>query len=513
MTHKSSLNIAVIGAGISGIAAANVLQKQGHRVTIYEKSSKIGGVWAVAYPQVTLQNSYDQYHLADFPWPFQPDLHPTGAQIMHYMQEAVEKLNLNVCLEHEIVSLKEQDGRWLATIKNTDTTEDLFFDYVVIAVGQYTEGKYRPQFPGEDQFQGQILTERDIKDMSVFAGKKVVVVGFGKSAVDMATMAVEKGAQVHQVFRTPRWLIPRYIFGIHMKYALFGRHGSIMMPSWVHPSKMERFLHSNLKFMIKGFWTMISNIVRLQHSAAIRGKDEAARRRYELVQPKHDLLPDLRSAAAVAPDNYYPFVVSGKIEPHQAQITGFTQDGVQLSTGETIQNDLTILSMGSKSPTFPFLPEKYRTLLEGEEDGAQLYRHLIHPRIPNLGFAGFNHGFMHIPAVEVGTLWLSALLDGSLTLPSVEEMEASIETIRQWKRENIHFEPSRSCAISTRYQQYIDALLMELGLSPYRKTPNVLAEIFAPYSAQDYRDIIVEYQKRYQNQPQPAALKTLPYHA
>src|SRR5215213_449299 len=101
MSDKRTLNIAVIGAGISGIAAANVLQKHGHTVTIYEKSPKIGGVWAVAYPQVTLQNTYAQYHLADFPWPFKPDLHPTGEQIMRYMQAAIEKLRLKVCLEHE----------------------------------------------------------------------------------------------------------------------------------------------------------------------------------------------------------------------------------------------------------------------------------------------------------------------------------------------------------------------------------------------------------------------------
>jgi dimethylaniline monooxygenase (N-oxide forming) len=508
----TSLNIAVIGAGISGIAAANVLQKQGHRVTIYEKSPKIGGVWAVAYPQVTLQNSFDQYHFSDFPWPFQPDLHPTGEQIMRYLQAAVEKFKLNVRLEHEILSLEEQSAGWLAKIKYQGSTTEQFFDYVVIAVGQYTEGKYAPQFPGQEQFQGQVLTERDIKDMNIFANKTVVVVGYGKSAVDMATMAAEKGAKTHLVFRTARWLIPRYIFGVHMKYALFGRFGSIMMPSWVHPSAAERFLHEKLPFLISGFWSMIANVVRLQHSRALRGKDADAKRRFQAVQPPHAILPDLRSAAALAPTNYFAYLADGKIEPHQAQVTGFTKDAIQLSTGETIQNDLTILSVGSKSPAFPFLPAEYRKLLESEEDGAQLYRHLIHPRIPRMGFAGFNHGFMHVPAAEVGTLWLSALMDGTLTLPSVDEMEASIEYVRQWKRDNIHFEPSRSCAINTRYQQYIDTLLMELGLSPYRKTPNVFAEIFAPYSANDYRNIVTEYQKRYKDQRQPVALKTLPYH-
>ena len=88
-----------------------------------------------------------------------------------------------------------------------------------------------------------------------------------------------------------------------------------------------------------------------------------------------------------------------------------------LEDGQTIDCDVVVLSLGSGSPTFPFLPDKYRALLESESDGVQLYRHLLHPEVPRIAFAGFNHGFMHVPAVEIGMLWLSALLAGDLTLP------------------------------------------------------------------------------------------------
>ena len=91
---------------------------------------------------------------------------------------------------------------------------------------------------------------------------------------------------------------------------------------------------------------------------------------------------------------------------------------------------------------------------------------MIHPRIPRLAFAGFNHGYMHVPSVEIGTQWLCAYLRGELELPSAEEMERSIEHVRSWKRENIKFENARSCAVSTRFQQYIDILLKELDVTP-----------------------------------------------
>ena len=101
---------------------------------------------------------------------------------------------------------------------------------------------------------------------------------------------------------------------------------------------------------------------------------------------------------------------------------------------------------------------------------------------------------LHVPAVEVAMLWLGALLRGELELPAAAEMERQIEAVRQWKRDNILFEPSRSCAINTRYHQYLDVMLADLGLSPYRKRW-ALAELVAPYTAGDYAGLFEEYER------------------
>ena len=133
---------------------------------------------------------------------------------------------------------------------------------------------------------------------------------------------------------------------------------------------------------------------------------------------------------------------------------------------------------------------------------------MLHPRIPRLAFAGFNHGYMHAPTVEIGIQWLCAHLLGDLELPTTEEMERSIENVRQWKRANIKFENARSCAVSTRFQQYIDILLKELQVSPYRKLPNPLAELFSRYEAADYKGVYEEYERAKAKRSAP--LKTLP---
>ena len=488
------MRIAVIGAGISGIVAAHYMVKSGHQVTVYEKSGELGGVWALGYPDVRLQNTGQHYRLSDIPWKSPPDRHPTSGQIRQYLNEAVQTLGLEIKLGHEVVALEERENGWGLTYSSADGRGSADFDFAIVSIGQYSEGKHQPRFEGQESFRGEIITEREVEGLDIFNDKRVLVAGFGKSALDMATFAVERAREVHHVFRTPRWMIPFYMLGIHYTHFMFCRMGTVVMPSWVQPNKFERFLHQKLAFLVRANWNFIAAIARTQNFFRGLGRSEKARAGLAAVIPRHHIIGDLRSAAAMAPQMYLKYVADEKLFPCHGEIASFTEEGVQLKNGDRIACDLAVLSLGSSSPRFPFMPEKYRQILEKENDGVQLYRHLLHPRIPNMAFAGFNHGFMHVPAAEVGMLWLSAYLEGDLELPSAEEMEKSIGRVLQWKREHIHFEPSRSCAVNTRFQQYIDIMLQDLGLSPYRKLPNVFAEIFSQYGAADYTGIYEEYQ-------------------
>jgi cation diffusion facilitator CzcD-associated flavoprotein CzcO len=112
------VRIAIIGAGISGIAAAQSLRKTGHDVQVYEKSSRIGGVWAMGYPGVRLQNTRDQYRLMDVPWSPKPDLHPTSAQVQQHLNDAIDQLDLPVKLDHEVTKLEETTGGWRLHYQN-----------------------------------------------------------------------------------------------------------------------------------------------------------------------------------------------------------------------------------------------------------------------------------------------------------------------------------------------------------------------------------------------------------
>ncbi|MEQ1505135.1 MAG: hypothetical protein ABMB14_23070, partial [Myxococcota bacterium] len=133
-----------------------MLGKLGYDVTVFEKRAAVGGVWALAYPGVRLQNNDFHDHLSDLPWPTAPDPHPTGAQIRAYWAHAVDALRLDVRLDHEVIAALPTDAGWTVTTRHAGAEEVHAFDRLIIAIGQYTEGKHQPVLPGLERFGGEV---------------------------------------------------------------------------------------------------------------------------------------------------------------------------------------------------------------------------------------------------------------------------------------------------------------------------------------------------------------------
>ena len=486
---KSQGRVAVIGAGVSGIAVANVWQACGYEVIVYEASNRIGGQWTRTYPGVSLQNTAPQYQFAEFPWPFQPDRHPTGEQVLRYLEAAVVAFSLDVRLEHPITAMVEEDSGWRLTVANRDE----HFDHVVIATGQYPggSGKYIPPFPGRETYQGEVVTNISSRDL--FKGKRVAVVGFGKTALDFASWSAPLATETVHVFRTPRWTIPDYLLGIDYTRPFFARFGSDMMPSWCYSSPPQKILHGPLKFVVDGFWSFIATLFRFQHRRDARRGGADLRALDAVIPPKSQFLSDLRSATALAPPDYFAQVAKGEVRPVRAAVDRFDETGLVLSNGDRVEADLICVCCGNAAPTYPFLSDAHRALLEGPPGGPALYRHIVHPALKNVSFAGYNHGFMHIALCEVGAVWAVAAHRGDLRLPDEAEMRASAERVAQWKRDHSAFEPTANLAVNTRYQQHLDMLLQDLGISQWRKLPNLPAEIFARYDPTDYAGVTRTY--------------------
>src|SRR6266478_9057250 len=221
----SPKQVCVIGAGVSGLAAAKAFAAHGHRVTIIENSRDLGGVWdpARSYPDVQTQSPKELYRYTDKAMPESYPEWPKGPQVHAYLSGYARdhKLNSSMRFNTTVVSMdRRADGKagWTLALRGRDGAsgrED--FDFVAICTGQFNE----PQtlsLPGEEPFKakgGEILHSSQYNDPAIAKGRKVVVLGGSKSATDIAVNAVNSGAaEVTTVYREPVWRIPYFIGGL-----------------------------------------------------------------------------------------------------------------------------------------------------------------------------------------------------------------------------------------------------------------------------------------------------------
>ena len=165
LRKAESLRIAVSGSGVSGIAAAKTLLGFGHSVVIYEKSDRFGGVWATAYPGVTLQNVAEHYRLTDFPWPFNPQNHPTADEVRRYLAAAVAHFKLDIRMSSEVAALTERPDGWDVTVKSAGGVPTTPYDNVLVASGQYSGDQTPIELPGRPGFNGQVPAHREHDDL------------------------------------------------------------------------------------------------------------------------------------------------------------------------------------------------------------------------------------------------------------------------------------------------------------------------------------------------------------
>ncbi len=189
--------VCIIGAGISGLATAKVFLSQGHTITVFDKAGWLGGVWTPdrRHPGLRLQTVRDCYAFSDFPMPSHYPEFPSGAQIYDYLVAYATHFGVvpHLRLSHEVTKVAPRtDGRpgWRVQVRDlasaTEAAHD--FDFVVICNGVFSEPKI-PQIPGREAFEangGTVVHSAQAPDASLLDGRSVAVVGFGKSALDIA---------------------------------------------------------------------------------------------------------------------------------------------------------------------------------------------------------------------------------------------------------------------------------------------------------------------------------------
>jgi 4-hydroxyacetophenone monooxygenase len=210
---RSAFPVAIIGAGMSGIAAGYRLSQAGIPFTIFEKNPEIGGTWFEnVYPGCRLDTNnfaYGYSFAQSKEWPHQ---FSEGATIQRYLRDLCDRWDLrpHIRLGTTVVSavFEEDSGAWEIVTRSGDGEEERFVARSLIsAVGQLNRPNL-PDIEGRDDFAGDAMHSARWDADVALDGKRVAVIGTGASAYQVVPAVVDQVAELHVFQRSAPWMLP-----------------------------------------------------------------------------------------------------------------------------------------------------------------------------------------------------------------------------------------------------------------------------------------------------------------
>lgn len=476
----------MVGAGISGLVAAKVMRGRGHDVTVVERSGDLGGVWepARSYPGVQTQTPRDLYCFSDAPMPAEYPEWPSGAQMHAYLDAYAQRFGLRPCIQFrtEVLSLARRPGAqgWLVTLRGADAAVGEHFDIVLIATGQFSQPRTL-DLPGEDAFVaagGTVRHSSQYGDGAGAQGRNVAVVGFAKSATDIAMDALAQGARtVSMIYRRASWKIP-YFFGgvVNFKHILYCRASEAMFMPWA-PSRAGRLARRLLAPAIWANWRALEALLGLQFGLRKAG-----------LRPMSRIEDGIHCATSIETPGFYKAVRDGRIRMVQGDITGYGP-GCAMVGDARIAADVVVLATGWLQD-LPFLDAETRARLIEPDGQYRLHRLLVNPDLPGLGFVGFNSSFASALSAELGAHWLARYFEGKLRRqPTDAAMREGIARALEWRRRDRKVAATYGgLCIAPFHHAHFDELMEDMGART--KPANLLAAHLAPVNPRAYAKLL-----------------------
>jgi cation diffusion facilitator CzcD-associated flavoprotein CzcO len=209
MSSRRTANTLIIGASIAGLACAAALQKQGIGYILIEKEGQTAMPWRNHYERLHLHTNKRLSGLPFKKWGSAIPRYPDRQQVIDYIDDYQKEFKIRPVFDTEAVAVRKERDYWI-----TETTKGVFESkYLIMATGAY--GRARPvNFKGLETFPGKVLHSCEYKTGATFSREKVLVVGFGNSACEIAIDLYEQGAEPVMAVRSAVNVIPRDILGV-----------------------------------------------------------------------------------------------------------------------------------------------------------------------------------------------------------------------------------------------------------------------------------------------------------
>ncbi|CCG81075.1 putative Flavin-binding monooxygenase [Taphrina deformans PYCC 5710] len=340
---QSDFDLIIIGAGISGINAAQRIQTSapGCDYTILEARDTLGGTWALfKYPGIRSDSDLFTFGFAWKPWSGSTRF-ANGQQITDYMTEAAQEYGIDKKIQYNqtvtALDWSSEKAIWSIKVDTAEGHRSLTAKFVILGTGYYNYHEpLKADVAGIQNFKGKVVYPQFWPEDLDYKNKKVVIVGSGATAITLLPNMADKAAKVTMLQRSPS-----YVMTLPNKVPKY--------PSWV--PKLLVFSISYIRYLILPY--IFVTFCRTFPNAARKMIRKRTMEELPSTLP-HDphfnpTYNPWEQRLCMSPDgDFFKSIRDGKANVVTGKIANMTRNSVQLDSGDSLEADIVVLATGLK---------------------------------------------------------------------------------------------------------------------------------------------------------------------
>lgn len=410
----AALKVIVVGAGMVGINAGVKLAEAGFEYRIFEAGDDLGGTWSRnVYPGAAVDTPS---HFYSYSFELNPDwskYYPTGPEYLRYLRHVARKYDVerHIALSTRVLRCEwiEEAQHWTVTVRNPDGSVETHEANAVITATGVLNAPSIPDIEGMEDFAGTMMHTAEWNTDVDLTGKRVVLLGTGCTAVQVAAGLAGQVESLHVVFRQPHWIVPEPM--VEKDVPAPARWALANIPYYHQWFRLKTYWYAGDKG-----WDVprIDPEWYATHVSSSPANDARMQACLEYLNTTFPDRPDLR--AALTPDfppfakrivkdsGFFAALKREDVSVHRASFERIEPGGVVTTGGDFIPADVIIFATGFKLEFLSFMDvigRRGRELAdEWADQDPRAYLGVTVPGFPNLFITGGpntapNHGGGH----------------------------------------------------------------------------------------------------------------------
>ena len=342
---ETHFDVIIVGAGLSGVGAGVHLKQKcpGKTFAILEGRDAIGGTWDIfRYPGIRSDSDMHTLGYNFKPWTAAKAI-ADGPSIREYVNETADEYGIreHIRFQHLVKSCSwsSEDARWTIIAERADTgeTATLTCNFIDMCAGYYSykEG-FTPEFEGRDDFKGDILHPQFWDETYDYSGKRVVVIGSGATAMTLVPAMTDKAAHVTMLQRSPTYVVSRPAKDVvaNTLRKVLPSSTAYAVTRWKNTT-MQQFLYNRTRTQPEKMKKKLLDLAK--KNLPDETVDTHFTPTYNPWDQRMCLIPDA---------DLFEAINEGKASVVTEHIERFTENGILLKNGETLEADIIVTATG-----------------------------------------------------------------------------------------------------------------------------------------------------------------------